>query len=199
MDRIAGELRVQLDGNYELEIREAIEQAIEFHTDERLWFLEDSVASATVANQANYDLPSDVLEIDELTVTLNDNTYPLAELPWQQYTVLQSNPAHTGQPWRYARHSNDLWFYPIPDAIYTYTIWYRKRRPELDEPTDTNDWITYGQALLIADVCQRMAPRVQMQPLDRQHYRAMAEEELRKLRRKSRGKAVHDYIWPRAF
>jgi len=190
--RIAREIGRQ---DMDLEIREAIEAAIEEYSDEPLWFLEFvSTGLVTVAGTASYALGVNLIEIDEITITDGDDQYPLDEIAWEQYRWLQTDESEQqGRPCEYAKFDEKIWLYPTPDQAFPYTIYGRERLAALALPSDTNAWITYAWQLLYARVCQQLGEpgRIQLHMINER-------EALKRLLRKSTARMTSGRIMPRA-
>lgn len=201
-DRVARDLEpyiARLNGD---EIGQAVLDAVEYYADEPLWWL-DAVSSGltTTASQASDTLPTDLLSIDEVTITVNNDAYPLETVPYDYYRWLQTDETDlVGQPFKYSLFNNSIWWYPTPDQAYTYTLYYRKRLTALSADSDTNDWITYGWRLLRwhAEADLAAGPLNLPDPMFAR-WSALADRELRQLRSKSLGRMMVPRGRPRDF
>jgi len=93
-----------------------------------------------------------MLEIDSITATVNNTFYPLTPRT-KQWFDRNSAPAsqYMGQPDSYAVYADGtLRLFPVPDATYSLTIYGMRRLPPspLTLDTDTNSWMTEGEALI---------------------------------------------------
>lgn len=201
-DRIARDLEPWLDRLNGDEIDQAVLDALEFYADEPFWFLDHVSSGLTLtANQPSDAMPDDLVAIDEVTVLVGDDNYPLETVPYDRYRWLQTTPtALVGQPFQYSLFQSKIWWYPTPDQNYPYTLYYRRRLPALSADSDTNEWITFGWRLLRwhAEADLGIGP---LALSDGQVTRWMvaAEGEKRKLMRKSIDRMVLDHGRPRDF
>ncbi len=143
------------------QIASAIAEAIKDHEGTRFFFNEKRFRLVTVADQEYYDLATaltntdettlsageGLIEIDSVTIldsgeayTMNDRTQQAADR-WQSLTT-------TGTPCDYALFGDQLRLMPIPDAVYTITISGLARLKTLSADSDTNAWMTEGEALI---------------------------------------------------
>jgi hypothetical protein len=134
-------------------IQNAIQSAITQYEHERFWFNEARATTSTVApvsgvGTSAYALPTDVVEIDTLSVTRNDTRTWLDEMPWTGIDALLGTTTSFGQPLYYAVYQQEFWLYPIPDAAYTLTLSYVKKLSTLSASTDTNAWMVEGEPLI---------------------------------------------------
>lgn len=183
------------------EVGIAITDAIERMTDEPFWWL-DYVRSATMtASQSSDAMPSDLVSIDEITVLVGGDNYPLDEIPYDEYRWLQTSETDlVGQPNAYSLFQNKFWWYPTPDQGYTYSIYYQRRLTELSDDTDTNEWITYAWQMVRWEALSELG----VSPLDLTsemclRWRGLAEREKTRLLRKSIGRTMLSHSCPRAF
>lgn len=196
--RIARELHRSTDGTFALEIREAIEQAINTYSNEPFSFLQAvSTGRTTTADQQQDSLPSDLVRLDQVTVTFSNRAYPAEPIGFDQMLYLTSTPSVTSRPYRYSLYDDQIWWYPIPDAAYTNTLYYIQQLTEMTEPDDTNAWITDGQRLLLNAVLADLGPLADA-PLPKiQLYERRRDEALQDLRRDAHGRTALGIITPR--
>lgn len=184
------------------EVGLAIQDAIERLTYESFWWLDHiSTGLTTVANQVSNALPTDFVSLEDVTMTVSGESYPLYSVTYDYYRWLQTDENDlVGQPFRYSLFQSKIWWYPTPDQAYTYTLYYRRRLTELSDDTDTNDWLTYGWQMLRWEVLAELGTS----PLDLPEqivgrWRALAERERGRLLSKSMGRMVLDSGRPRDF
>ena len=135
------------------QIDKAINRAIRhYYNSEYFWFNETVGTFVTVANQESYgtadSVPSDILSINYMRLTISTTNKP--EIPKKTYQEIQmlNSGASIGQPLYYAWYQNKIWFYPIPDAVYTVTISYQKSYAVLVADSDTNDFTVEAEDLI---------------------------------------------------
>lgn len=145
-NRINGDF---LNRNYGAETRNAIKAAVRAYERHRWTFNETSTALTTSAGQAFVSLPSNLLILDDIRITINGESIPL--LPRDPQFVRDSNMSNVrGQPVFYALYQNRAELSLIPDSAYSIPVYYVKSLPELTADTDTNAWITGAMEDVIA-------------------------------------------------
>lgn len=170
-------------------IPDAIQAALRHFEGERLWFNEAEATASTVDGTQAYAVPTDLIEIDTLTLTTGDFRIPLKRRPWAWMRRNDLDTSLTGRSSNWAYYADQIWLYPIPDAVYTLTISYLKRLSALSDMTDTNAWMTHGEEL----IRERAKADLLLQPTVRDVelslvYDQRCERELKKLRQKSESK-----------
>jgi hypothetical protein len=134
----------------------AINRAIEFYEKERFFFNETSGTFSTVANQESYgsadSIPSTIAEIDEVTLTQSStNIFPLDKTSFGSIRGLNSGgTTSTGVPLDYAYYMEKFWLSPIPNGIYTVTVYFKKNYAQLSADGDTNDFTEEAEDLIEA-------------------------------------------------
>jgi hypothetical protein len=148
--RIADEIaRSDLTSN----INAAILSAIEHHKDERFWFNELRDTASTVSGTQNYLMPDSsaerpLIRADQLTITVNSNIYELELRPHSEIVRLTTSATRTGVPDYWSYYQDSIWLYPIPNGIYTLTLWYVGQLAALSADADTNAWTVEAEALI---------------------------------------------------
>lgn len=148
------------------QIRNAINDAIELQEGERFKFNERRYRILTVAGQEYYDLVGPtlltsagaavgtgetILELDDITCTVNNWPYRLNPRTQQHVNEWQSN-TYQGQPADYALYNQQLRIWPIPDGVYPLDLMGLARLAPnpLANDSDTNAWMTDGAAIIRA-------------------------------------------------
>lgn len=132
----------------------AISSAISHYEKERWYFLEGVTDLTTSSSAAYYALPSDLLDPDNILITLSGKQ-PLVEVPF-----LEMDRKDTGQyfgaPSEWTMYQNKIRVYPVPDQTYTLTIAYHKM---LDTTSDSasNAWTNVAKDLIrhraVKEIC----------------------------------------------
>lgn len=120
-------------------IQTAILAAIRHYQRRLSLFGQGSTSLSTVASTAEYDLPADFIAIDFVQIASTNGTYTLdAEL----YDVLAALDITglTSEPDRYAYRNYKLRLYPVPDAVYTVTVYYWAALAAPSGATDSTGW-----------------------------------------------------------
>jgi hypothetical protein len=146
--RIADELaRSDLSSQIALEIQSAIDH----YKRQRFWFNEGSATAMTTGGVAGLAIavPSDWIELDEMTITDAGYVHPMEKLAWRDFlrkgyldTTTSSRPEH----WSYFR--DQFYLGPCPDTAYTLTLYYVKALTALSADSDTNAWTEEAEALI---------------------------------------------------
>jgi hypothetical protein len=126
--------------------------AIKHYERQRFWFNEGRATASTVAAQVNLAVPTDLLEIDDLRITLSSRPYQLDKQSWDDFLAMGGTDTGitNSRPSDYAYYANQLWFFPIPDSTYTLTMSYVKQLTALSADADTNAWTTDAEELIRA-------------------------------------------------
>lgn len=196
IDRITDELqRSDLSSQVALAIKDAIRH---FET-EKFWFNEKMVTTDTTDGVEYYGLPNDYLDIDTITLTHNDYTYPLTPRSFRWIESVQSNDNYKGRPTDYCIYGEQIRLYPIPDGTYRLEMAMTYKLPELSATSDTNAWLDdgerliryYAKGLVLDEVIQ--GPEAEAQA-DRQFIKAQAE--LQRLRVEATSRKTTNTIKP---
>jgi hypothetical protein len=136
------------------QIKKAITRAIKFYDSRRFYFQETTASFSTIANQIAYGtadgIPSNIREIDSLQFVISStNKYPLIKKAFQFIQRLDFGSfASDCNFW--AWYQSKIYLYPIPNAVRTVNVFYRKSYTELSADADTNDWTTEAEDLIEA-------------------------------------------------
>lgn len=134
----------------------AINRAIEFYEKDRFFFNETSGTFVTVSGQESYgsadSIPSTIAEIDDVTLTQSStNIFPLDKTSFSSIRDLNSGgTTATGVPMDYAYYTEKFWLSPIPNGVYTVTVYFKKTYTQLSADGDTNDWTEEAEDLIEA-------------------------------------------------
>lgn len=158
--RIADDLR---RSDLTSQIASAVQDAIKRWEGERFWFNEKRYRLPTVADTESYAIPDtltntdssaldtgeDLLEIDDVIILDNGDTYRLCESTDQWINDYQApSSLYTGTPSHYGVYGNSIRLSPIPDAVYVITISGLARLATLSAADDTNAWMTEAEPLI---------------------------------------------------
>ncbi len=152
-DRIADELD---RSDLTTQIKRSIQSAIAHYQTQRFWYNETrNISFATVDGTEFYGSSSDsdipnVLFFDALKIAINStNKYDLKRAPYSELdSDSQSITLDEGQPVKYAYYAKQIRLYPIPDASYSVYGSAVMSLGDLSLTTDTNNWMTDGEALI---------------------------------------------------
>src|SRR5690554_3082219 len=193
------------------QIKQAINDAIKTWEGQRFGFNEVRYSLPTVPGQEYYGLSEPggggrVLEIDSITITVNNAPYPLTPRTQQWMDREQSLPSiYTGQPDSYAIYADQLRLFPVPDNAgpggggsydLTLSTLAQLGPSPLVGDEDTNAWMTDGEQLIRAQALRNLYRF----PLRDADGRAMAEDMINEamwnLKRKMAAKAYTGTIRP---
>lgn len=149
VERIEDELD---DEGIRTQIQREIQSAIRHYSTRRFFFTEQTFTFATVAAQEAYDIDDaaaidSFLEVQSSYVTGSGVRYPLVPIDYPSLSEAQSG-SMTGRPTNWAFFARAFWMFPIPTAAETVTIGGHVRLAALSADTDTNAWMTDGEALI---------------------------------------------------
>ena len=149
-ERVARDLEPYLGRLNGDEIEEALTEAIEHYASEPFSFLDViSAGLTTTALQDSNTLPTDLVSLDLVTLTIGGRAYLLDDMPFDRYRQLQQSAASTtGQPSDYSLFADSIWWYATPVEAFPYTLYYRGRLAAPSEDEETNGWVDSAWPLL---------------------------------------------------
>ncbi len=145
-------------------IATAISTAIRYYRSSRFEVNEQQATFDTVAGQESYTtatIPNDIGQIDTIRATINGRLMVLEPWTFQRLQNISTTQNTEGQPWGWAWYAQKIFFYPIPDTVYTILVSYQQRKDapanDADASTiwtnDAQDLINYSaQKILYRDV-----------------------------------------------
>lgn len=143
--RIADELaRSDLTSN----ISSAVLSAIAHYSKESFYFLESRATASTVSGERNIAYPTGFRYAHDLKVTVSSSNEPLTKITWPEMEALYTATSQTGTPTKWADYQNQIWMYPVPNAVLTLTLSYAKELTALSADADTNGWMVEGEELI---------------------------------------------------
>ena len=108
--------------------------------------------TTTTAGQAFYDLPSDLIELRNITYDNNSQSHALRYLSPESVSR-EYGTILSGQPRAYTNLGNDLKLTPAPDAAYTISINYYSQLRSLSDNVTTNDVLAEYPSLYLFGSC----------------------------------------------
>lgn len=139
------------------QIANAIADAVAEYQVRRFWFNQARDTFITVAGTEFYvsgsdpeDIPTDIAEIDSLTVTQGTTKYTLDPIGFTAGETLSSNTSSRGRPLFFSWYAQQIRLYPVPDAEYTVTISYLQKIDIPGSDGSSNVWTTEAEALIRA-------------------------------------------------
>lgn len=194
-DEILDEMR--RTGELTAQVNTAIKDAIKHYERERFTWNEARAVAVTEPDQEFYGLPSDIIELDSLTIKDGTSINELREVNYTLIEATQSNTQWTGEPSEFAVYDGQIRLYPIPDATYSLMMSYVYSLPELSATSDTNAWLDDGRSLIKYRAKWRLYTDIINEP-ERAMAMKMAEQDaLDSLQEKSLRLATGGGIIPR--
>lgn len=186
------------------QINRAINRAISYYQKERFWFNETTGTFSTIASQSSYGssdgIPTDIAEIDYMEVTNATNDKPEIRLAESVDEIMKLIGAGgtSSYPEQYVYYQEKFYFYPIPTAVKTITVYYQQKYAELSSDSDTNDWTTYAEDLIEARACWWIYTRILKDAEQASMYKAIELDALDSLQAQT-GKLLRTSITPTEF
>lgn len=188
--RIATELdRSDLTGS----IANAIADAIAEYEQDRFWFNESrdltftTVAAQRIYTSSDASWIADVIEIDDLFVTVSGNNRCLDRISPEESELLSDSYASQGAPYAWAYFNKNIYLYPYPDATYTVRALAHYRLSAVSDGT-SNAWTTEAERLIrrrakqliYAEMMSDPQQALAQQPLIEQEYNRLKAESSRR-------------------
>jgi hypothetical protein len=136
------------------QIADAINDAIAEHERERFWFNESRDKTfSTVADQRVYTASdaswiSQIIEIDDLFVTVSGQNRRMCKEDPSHMELLSDSSGSSGAPYSWAYLDNSIQLYPIPDQAYTVRAVGHVRLTALASDAESNAWTTEAEQLI---------------------------------------------------
>ena len=136
------------------QINRAINRALTYYKKQRFWFNEGTATFSTVVDQESYGsadgVATDIVDIDEAKITISSTVKPTLTKQTFNYIQQMNYGNFKSQPTDYAIFQNKIWLYPIPNQVWTITLYYQKSYSDLSDDSDENDFTTYAEDLIEA-------------------------------------------------
>lgn len=158
---------------------DAVADAVATHADELFWFNRTSGTKATVASTATIALPTGMRIAHAIS-------YEQVALSKVRLDTIQHLTA-TGQPTSWAENDGAIQLSPVPDAVYTLTLY---GVAELGVPATTNEWTTEAYELILNEAKVKLCRGPLRDPEGLALARDGRDEALTRLRRETRRRGV---------
>lgn len=139
-------------------IKRAIVSALRHYQPFRTHFSQKTGTIATVAGTQEYSLPADFVAMDDLRLLRGTIYTSVERINAQEMRDYVISSGARGIPDVYAVHHSKLLVYPIPNGIYTLSLWYQfdstrdtatgNEITVASGNTVTNDWFNRGEEAL---------------------------------------------------
>jgi hypothetical protein len=134
------------------QINTRVLRAVGYYANKEFWFNRAQATASTVAGQELYALPTDFMAPYRMQLTDGTLKEPLVRVAnnWLNAyfeTETRSRPTH------WSILANQIRLRPLPDAVYTLTLTYRKELTALSGASDTNAWTEDAEMLIHYRTC----------------------------------------------
>ncbi len=151
-------------------------------------------STVTVVGTNVYMAPTDVAEIRQLAITVNNTKYPLRLRSWDYINIEDSNTLNpvTGPPVEYAVNLQSsgmsIRLFPTPDGAYGLQYDYVQIVPAPVADTDSNFWTVEGREMVRAFAKYLLRMTVLNDPSTARSDQELADQYFRKLKQETGGK-----------
>lgn len=130
------------------ETKRAIQAAIRHYERQRFWWNENTTTLTASVGQTFLTVPTDFLVLDLLQITRSSADYALNRRDFG--SIRDFNITRTrGYPTDFAIYQNRFELAPIPDSAYTFPCYYIRSLTALSASSDTNDWLSAAENLIV--------------------------------------------------
>lgn len=169
-------------------VEREVQKAVAFYEFERFWFNEARI-SFTASNTIYYPLSglsSTILEIDQLSVTINSSVIELEPSGHQELQRMDVS-GFTGYPTHWALFAEQVRLYPKAPSGSTYQVDLlgTKKLSTLSASTDSNAWTNEALNLIAARVEKVVSARKFKDMEAAQMYQVAEDQEYRKLKERT--------------
>ena len=177
------------------QINNAIAEAADYFRRDA-FFRNDAQDTSTVTVMGTnvYMAPTDVAEIRQLAITVNNTKYPLRLRSWDYINIEDSNTLNpvTGPPVEYAVNLQSsgmsIRLFPTPDGAYGLQYDYVQIVPAPVADTDSNFWTVEGREMVRAFAKYLLRMTVLNDPSTARSDQELADQYFRKLKQETGGK-----------
>lgn len=185
--------RINLDylnrSNFANETRRSIQAAVRHYERKPWWFNETATSIVTSAGQTFVAFPANYHKLELLQITIASADYKLIQRDFDW--IKRANTARTrGQPTDFCIYQNRIELFPIPDAIYTLPISYLHKFPALSASTDTSDWTSAVEDLVVYHATKLMWSNVLRNTEEALKYQALEQESLKAILAENEGRML---------
>lgn len=142
------------------ETKRAIIRAQKHYERERFWFNQTATAINASTASTGVALPTDFIALDMVTVSVNGVAgNPVVQRTMERVAYRQSDGT-SGQPQEVAVYGAQLQLYPKPSSAFPLTVRYVMKLPDLSADSDTNDWLSAAEDLIVFHAAADMLANV---------------------------------------
>lgn len=185
--------RINLDylnrSDFSAETRRAIQAGIRHYERQRWWFNETATSLATSAGQSFVNFPANYHKLELLQITIASADYKLIQRDYGRIKTMNTTRTR-GQPTDFAIYQNRIELAVIPDAIYTLPISYLHKFPALSATSDTSDWTSAVEDLVVYHATALMWGTVLRDPQKALVYKALEQTALSGITIENEGRTI---------
>lgn len=172
----------------DVEIGEAVNEAISFWKHKRFWFNSTDTDLSISTGDSEISLPADFLipiPRNAITVVQSGMTYPVEKVIPKVFDSF-SNTTSTGRPLIYCYRDGALQFYPLADRDYAGKLYYIKDYTDFltdgTQDTLTNDFLGEGLSLIQSHALANLHGELRQDEKMEDRYTKRANSEYNNLR-----------------
>lgn len=181
------------------QVQTDIKSAVRDYEAYRFYFNERAI-TITISATSTYALAlfaaassgvSDIIEIDNMSVTVTGTVQDLDEISFREYRQLAINSTLTGYPTKYATNGQNVYLYPTPNGTYSVTMDAHVKFTELSAGTDSNAWTLDARELIRCATLKRLWGRLIKDPQQAQMMQEGENQALAALQRRTDALSGH--------
>jgi hypothetical protein len=165
------------------DVADSINAAIGFWKQKRFWFNQATATPTLTEDDPDITgMPSDFLyELSKngLVIEYASSRYPLVKVDNNFFDMRDSEGV--GLPAIYTYRNGGLQVYPYPDQAYTLKLYYIKDYTDLSDDSDTNDFTTYADKLVLYEALSRLHGELRQDEKMEAYYTGRAQAEYQNL------------------
>ncbi len=181
------------------QIQAAIQSAILHYGKEPFYFNEQQATAPTVASQEYYDMPSDIVEMQTLSILVNNSKYPLIHRPFEYIEAVSITTNTPSQPTDYTVFRQKFRLYPIPGAVYTLYLAYIRTLPVLGVAADTNAWMVTAEEMIRGRAKWDLHNNLTKNAIEAEKAKSLETTAYRQLLNQSTGLILSNRVTPTSF
>jgi len=181
------------------DIKDSIRSSISYYESDRFFFNEFSASASTTTGDPYVTPPAATLEVDLVIKKVSGSKTPMTE---RNFLEVESYAEATSEPNVYAKFSDKLRFYPVPDAVYEINLFGKQKLTDISADAtsaDTNSWMTDGEALIRSKAKEALYRHKLRNTEEANKMEREAEREWVRLKKKTQDKVGSGKLMPYRF
>ena len=151
------------------ETKRAIVRAIKHYEKLKFWFNQTATALAIGTASVSVAIPADFLAMEFVTVRDSSIDSIVVQRAFDRIAYQNSNTALSGVPKEISYFKDALYFTPKPSSATSLTLYYTHSLAALSADTDTNQWTSAAEDLIVHHATADMLANV-LRVTDRSQY-----------------------------